>query len=217
MSNEVWGLIPDYPGYEVSNLGHVRSYYKKVFGGWVIDDEPQRVLSGGVHTAGYPFVRIKNSDGEYCVKYVHRLVLLAFVGPCPAGMQTCHYDGDPTNNRLDNLRYDTALANFADMRRHGRKPGSGRLFDDFTAYLIRVLYASGVSSIRLSELFGCSSYTICRIANGKAKAYSQVDGPVTRRRHIGPHNAGRIRRLYASGRYTYRKLGKMFGITDSGV
>jgi hypothetical protein len=35
---------------------------------------------------------------------VHRLVLEAFVGPCPPGYQCCHWDGVATNNRVENLR-----------------------------------------------------------------------------------------------------------------
>lgn len=51
---------------------------------------------------------------------VHRLVLFAFVGPQPEGMECCHYDGNTTNNRLSNLRWDTPVSNQEDKRRHGR-------------------------------------------------------------------------------------------------
>lgn len=49
---------------------------------------------------------------------VHRLILEAFVGPCPEGMEACHNDGDRGNNRLNNLRWDTRSANMADRFRH---------------------------------------------------------------------------------------------------
>lgn len=49
----------------------------------------------------------------------HRLVLEAFVGPCPEGMQACHNDGDRMNTRVGNLRWDTPKANSADRWRHG--------------------------------------------------------------------------------------------------
>lgn len=35
--------------------------------------------------------------------YVHRAVLEAFVGPCPPNHEACHIDGNPGNNRLENL------------------------------------------------------------------------------------------------------------------
>jgi hypothetical protein len=47
------------------------------------------------------------------------LVLEAFVGPCPDGLEACHWDDDPTNNRLSNLRWDTSIANKRDMARNG--------------------------------------------------------------------------------------------------
>lgn len=52
-----------------------------------------------------------------------RLVLEAFVGPCPPGMVACHWpDRDTANCRLDNLRWDTEKANAADAIKHGTKP-----------------------------------------------------------------------------------------------
>ncbi|WP_248099523.1 HNH endonuclease signature motif containing protein [Corynebacterium kefirresidentii] len=51
-------------------------------------------------------------------KKVHRLVMAAFVGPCPDGMEVCHNDGNPANNYVGNLRYDTHQANYADMFIH---------------------------------------------------------------------------------------------------
>lgn len=51
---------------------------------------------------------------------VHLLVLETFVGPRPHGMFGCHNDGDKDNNRLENLRWDTASNNSYDTVRHGR-------------------------------------------------------------------------------------------------
>lgn len=49
----------------------------------------------------------------------HKAVLEAFVGPCPDGMEACHDDGDPSNNRIENLRWDTHQSNLHDKYRHG--------------------------------------------------------------------------------------------------
>lgn len=52
-------------------------------------------------------------------KRVQRLVLEAFVGPCPPGMEACHNDGTRTNNHVENLRWASPMDNAADRRRHG--------------------------------------------------------------------------------------------------
>ena len=52
-------------------------------------------------------------------RYVAHLVLTAFVGPCPDGMETCHNNGDCADDRLVNLRWDTHAANLADKIAHG--------------------------------------------------------------------------------------------------
>src|ERR1700679_2010359 len=51
---------------------------------------------------------------------VHRLVLLAFVGPCPEGMLCRHYPNqDPSDNRLENLSWATPLQNQHDRKENG--------------------------------------------------------------------------------------------------
>lgn len=57
---------------------------------------------------------------------VHPLVLEAFVGPRPPGMEACHADGNKTNNALSNLRWDTKRANELDAIRLGTRPDPDR-------------------------------------------------------------------------------------------
>lgn len=69
---------------------------------------------------GYSGVQLTDDMGKRRYRPVHQLVLEAFVGPRPVGMEACHNDGNPANNRLDNLRWDTHAANTEDSRRQGR-------------------------------------------------------------------------------------------------
>ena len=118
---EQWKPVVGYEGlYEVSDHGRVRSLDRTVS----YSKEWNRRLSGRVLKSplsvngGYPQVRLtKNNRGS--TKSIHRLVLEAFVGPCPEGMQACHYDDDPTNNRLENLRWGTRSHNERDKLRNG--------------------------------------------------------------------------------------------------
>lgn len=70
---------------------------------------------------GYRTVSIRHEDGRCRNRYVHELVLLAFVGPRPSDeYEVLHGNGERSDNRLDNLRWGTVLENAADRDRHGR-------------------------------------------------------------------------------------------------
>ena len=116
-SHEKWKAIPGYEGfYEVSDQGRVRSLDRIVSNGRRIKGQflsPSRVRGGHLRVD----LR-KNGKREYI--FVHRLVLLAFVGPCPTGMEACHWNDVPDDNRLENLRWDTSSANSRDASRNGR-------------------------------------------------------------------------------------------------
>lgn len=58
----------------------------------------------------YKKVYLYNGHGRRIVR-VHRLMMEAFYGKCPNGYVVDHIDGDPSNNRLNNLRYLTSVDN----------------------------------------------------------------------------------------------------------
>lgn len=62
---------------------------------------------------------IKDDFDVARTRKIHHLVLEAFVGPRPDGLETCHNDGVPANNWLTNLRWDTKPNNAKDRRVHG--------------------------------------------------------------------------------------------------
>src|SRR5688500_4928598 len=116
MHDERWAGVVGFPLYQVSSLGRVRSA-ERTF------TRPSRVNGNGDHSVTWRarlirgwvrrrgrqpmamFVALRR-NGETVQERIHRLVLMAFVGPCPAGMEGCHNDGNPLNNALDNLRWD---------------------------------------------------------------------------------------------------------------
>ena len=108
---ERWLPVVGYEGlYEVSDLGGVRRV--------VADDAEPYVLKASANKKGHLHVSLSR-DGERKDFLVHRLVLIAFVGPCPEGMEACHNDGRPANNVVSNLRWDTQSANTFDRVKHG--------------------------------------------------------------------------------------------------
>lgn len=78
------------------------------------------VLSLGQNVGGYLTV-VLFVNGTRKTQLVHQLVLKTFVGPRPKGYDSCHGDGDKSNNHLSNLRWDTRSENMKDLYRHGRK------------------------------------------------------------------------------------------------
>jgi hypothetical protein len=122
MNAERWKLVAGFPGYEVSDLGQVRSVDRTV----IYRDGRRRtypsVLLTPIPTGLLGHLRVnlgRDAEGVIQRRYVHRIVLEAFVGPCPDGMEGCHGPTGPTDNRLSNLRWDTRSANNHDKAVHG--------------------------------------------------------------------------------------------------
>jgi hypothetical protein len=111
---ESWRPYGD--GYEVSDRGRVRSY-RSTRRGVSLEASP-RVLDGHTQQTGYRIVLIW-VDGKKRIRLIHRMVLEAFVGPCPEGMECRHLDGDRANNTLTNLCWGTHTENIRDRGRHG--------------------------------------------------------------------------------------------------
>ena len=102
---------------------------------------------------------------------VHQLVAAAFVGPVPTGFGVCHNDGDPANNRADNLRIDTPKGNMADQYRHGTRVMGERhpaaKFTEADVREIRRLRACGLMHREIGALLGVGRRTIATILQGR--------------------------------------------------
>lgn len=122
--SEKWLPVPGYEGlYEVSALGCVRSLGRII----QVGNETRRKFGSVLHLSRdgkasdgrYMYVGL-SKDGVSKRCFVHRLVLEAFVGPCPEGMEALHGEGGSEDNRLVNLKWDTRAENNRDLVRQGR-------------------------------------------------------------------------------------------------
>jgi len=124
---EEWRPIVGYEElYEVSNCGRVRSLPKAVVTTAGNGELPhlafrrERIMKLQ-YRKGYAGVGL-TKDGQQTIHRVHRLMLVAFVGPPPSAEATlaCHKDGSQ-QNVVDNLYWGTPQQNIDDVYAHGRK------------------------------------------------------------------------------------------------
>ncbi len=119
-SSETWRDVPGYEGkYQVSNLGRVRSLDRRVR----CAHNATRTIKGRVLKPSgskyNPHLTVVLGHGKNG-SLVHQLVAAAFLGPHPKGQEVRHLDGNPLNNRADNLAYGTRTENILDVLRIGK-------------------------------------------------------------------------------------------------
>jgi len=168
-AKEIWKPIINYEGlYEVSDLGRIKS----------LKYEKQKILKQRRCDAmGHIGVALCKNN-EIKTFYIHRLVLIAFVGPCPPGMECRHLDGNPQNNRLENLKWGTKSENAQDSIKHGThysifptppkgsKHHSSKLNESQFRVITRLIEDDYLTQKEISEIFNVVQATISRIKNG---------------------------------------------------
>lgn len=174
-------IITDFPYYSVTPDGKVWSRFKRV-------GKRPRVIGTEwiekipcVEKKGHLRVELHSlATGVKPRKFfVHALVLEMFVGLCPGGMEGCHGDGNPANNHVGNLRWDTPKGNWADRKRHGRgcegekNPGGGKLTDN-DIRVIRQMRLSGCTLKLISQQAKVSIAMVSKIVRGQA--WSHING-----------------------------------------
>lgn len=172
MEEEIWLPIAEFDGYEVSNLGRVRNWNSQNgVGGRGLSPRLLKLTK----FVNKPYLRVRPSkNGKSKTRRVHHLVLEAFEGPCPEGMEACHDDGDGANNRRDNLRWDTHVENMKDQIRHGTTARGERSslskITELQAKAVKAALAAvtGHGSIkRVSEMTGISYRIVADIKCNK--------------------------------------------------
>jgi len=113
MARERWRNIRRARGYRVSDLGRVKSV--------------ARTLADGRRHGGQVLDPYPDKDGYLCVTLagetvkVHHLVLEAFHGPRPYGLEGCHGPDGLLVNTAEVLRWDSHAENLREMRERNRK------------------------------------------------------------------------------------------------
>lgn len=170
---EIWIDLPGYVGiYSVSTEGRLRSEARLVGeGGPNPHMRKQQIRKCSPSTTPYISVQLrKNGVPEFT--YLHRLILTAFVGPCPESFDGCHNDGNSFNNRPSNLRWDSRANNHADKRLHGTDTIGEHhpmaKLDDAKVLHLRMRRSEGATFAVLAAEFNISVMTAYRAATRKS-------------------------------------------------
>lgn len=155
--------IPGLPGYWACMDGSVwSSRYGK--GGI---KKPRLIKAWRRPRGGYLTVSLRaETNGTLRSYYVHRLILLTFVGPAPDGTEACHNDGDTRNNGVFNLRWDLRPANLAerDIAKGQRRPEAKLTENDIRE--IRKRLETGERQKDIAKDFKVCRQTIGNIKTG---------------------------------------------------
>jgi hypothetical protein len=160
---ENWRPIPNYPLYLVSDAGNVKSIYSTGV-----------CLKPG-DSFGYERIQLRQTTGgKQKHFFVHRLVLLAFVGACPTKRECNHKNGLKKDNRLENLEYVTRhynqwhCTNVIKTResQKGSKHGRSKI-NEKTALAIRAAREAGGAMQDIADKFNVCIATVSMIVNRK--------------------------------------------------
>ncbi len=170
--------IRDFPGYFVGTNGNVWSKWKRIgrkghgrLGTEMVLGNELVMLRSFPNKDGYLKVNLYRG-GKVYPRLVHKLVLETFIGPCPAGMESCHKDGDAGNPRKSNLYWGTHSQNMQDCIRHGKFALRGsthpmsKLSENDVLYVVHMLRV-GISQKEVARDLNVSPSTIQLIAAGK--------------------------------------------------
>jgi hypothetical protein len=197
--DEIWLPVLDFEDtYEVSNFGRVKSLKRQVRTANGFRTVRERILKPQYNQDGSQHVSLCNG-GEAKIRHVqvHRLVLEAFVGECPEGMECRHYpDQNLANNNLSNLSWAT--------------PGRTKLTEE---QVRQIFYAKGTHE-EVAARFGIGRPEVSHIKSGKLwKHLSLAVKESTTRIKLTEEQVRQI--FFATG--TYREIAARFGRSRGAV
>lgn len=156
---ETWRPITGHEGYEVSDFGRTRN-------------QSGRILKTYASKANPRPAAVLFKDKKPIKKHIHGLVLAAFIGPRPQGMECCHNDGNCKNNALYNLRWDTHASNLADKITHGTyQYGEKNSSCKLTATQVTNIKTDTRAQPIIAREYSVSQSTVSRIKSGKRRSH----------------------------------------------
>jgi len=215
--------IPGFPGYAVTDTGEVwgcrtAGWNETTNGQEYLPYWRQRRLA--LSRRGYMVIYLRYRK-KITVRYVHHLVLEAFIGQRPERHEACHADGDRCNNALENLRWDTRKGNMQDTKRLGCTPSGTKShmakLEDQQIYEITALYAHGHTQKSISIMFHISRAMVSLIVRGKNWQHlSRESAKKDRHIKLTWEDVHEIRRLLDSG-LSQSTIARQFNVDTTSI
>ncbi len=153
-----WNPIPEYEGYFACKEGLVASIKRGTL----------KILSPITAKDGHQYVFLYR-DGRMLKQWIHRLILITFNRQPMENEESRHLNGQPSENRLENLAWGTRQDNANDRMMHGRYPRgeacSSHKLTEVEVLEIRRRFGQE-SSRQLARTYGVSHTTVLGAVKG---------------------------------------------------
>lgn len=229
MTNESWKVIPDFPNYECSDTGKIRSLLNL------------KELKIRKNNSGYPLINLYN-NGKMKTLTIHRIVAKLFINNFENYLIVNHIDGIKDNNNYSNLEWCDHQHNMRHaFRLNLRNDMKGE--NNYSAKLtfekveeIRQKYLSGeFTFLSLSKLYNMSLLSIKRIIRNiswydknydnqeykdKLKLINKINNKKAIQNSVCKLNSDEvynIRELYKNEYMTMSLLAKKFKVTKTTI
>lgn len=173
MIEEIWVPVLGFDGYQISNIGRIRSDWRRGSnsgrcGKW-------RVYLGSPGGRGYLKTTLRDEDRMPVTVAVHVIMLESFIGPRPTSAHVARHLNDiKTDNRIDNLAWGTPKQNFDDAVKNGRaRIGDGHGATKLSEAQVAEIRAIGIrrrgDAAAVALRFGVTQCTIRHIVSRRSR------------------------------------------------
>lgn len=107
---EIWKSIREFPDYEISNFGRVKSLSREISNGRGTIISKEIILKPSFDTDGYKRISMRK-DGKSYTRKIHRLVAQYFLKADKGKSEVNHLDENKANNHVENLEWVNHLEN----------------------------------------------------------------------------------------------------------